>query len=234
MTFSIVARCARTGQLGVGAITAMMGVGKLCTYAQAGVGAAASQATMNPYLAIDGLRMVADGGAAPDVIKTLVDSDPGRDVRQVGIIDSQGRGAAWTGSQTLEWSGHREAEDAVSQGNRLVGPETLDATLAAFAEHPDRELAERLLLALEAGESTGADTKGALSGTVYVVDTEEYPLWDLRVDHADDPAAELRRMFAQSAEQLIPQVKKLPTRRDPMGDAAREALAASSDTTSSD
>lgn len=228
MTFSIVARCARTGQLGVGAITAMMGVGKLCTYAQAGVGAAASQATMNPYLAIDGLRMVAGGGAAPDVVKSLIDGDPGRDFRQFGLIDAQGRGAAWTGSGTPEWSGHLEAEDAVAQGNRLVGVETLEATLNAFAENADKELAERLLVALEAGEATGADTKGALSGTIYVVDTEEYPLWDIRIDHADDPAAALRSMFIESAEQLVPNVRKLPTRSDPFGEATREAVASAS------
>lgn len=225
MTFSIVARCTRTGQLGVGAITAMMGVGKLCTYAQAGVGAAASQATMNPYLAIDGLRMVAGGGAAPDVLKTLIDADSGRDFRQFGLIDAQGRAAAWTGTGTPEWSGHLESEDAVAQGNRLVGPETLEETLNAFAEHVDLELAERLLLALEAGEATGADTKGALSGAIYVVETEEYPLWDLRVDHADDPAAELRILFGESLNKLMPKVRKLPTRSDPLGDATRDAMA---------
>ena len=72
--------------------------------------------------------------------------------------------SATSGSRIPEWSGHREGEDPVAQGNRLVGRETLDATLAAFANDADRELAERLLLALEAGESTGADTKDALSG----------------------------------------------------------------------
>lgn len=206
MTFSITARCPRTGQLGVGALTAMMGVGKLCTYARAGVGAVASQATMNPYLGIDGLRLMAEGTTpAPDVLKSLIDQDPGRDVRQAGMVDAHGRVGAWTGRHTIRWSGHREGDQVTAQGNRLVGPETLDAALEAFAEHADRDLAERLLLALEAGESTGADTKGTLSGTIYVVDTEEYPLWDLRVDHADDPAAALRKLFQESSEKLVPQ-----------------------------
>lgn len=225
MTFSLVARCARTGQLGVGAITAMMGVGKLATYGRARVGAVASQATMNPYLGIDGLRLLADGARPEDALSTLIEQDAGRDVRQVGMVDAQGRTAAWTGDRTPAWSGHRGADDVMAQGNRLVGPETLDATIEAFLEHAERGLAERLLLALEAGEATGADTQGALSGTIYVVDTEEYPLWDLRVDHAGDPAERLRTLYGESLERLIPEVVGLPTRADPLGDATRKALA---------
>ncbi|NED96924.1 DUF1028 domain-containing protein [Phytoactinopolyspora alkaliphila] len=224
MTFSVVARCERTGQLGVGAVTAMMGVGKLVTYAAPKVGAIATQATINPYLGIDGLRMMAEGVGAPDTMERLIQADPGRDTRQAGYLDAHGDTAAWTGKENPPWSGHMGADNVMAQGNRLVGPETLESTLEAFAEHGDLELAERLLVALEAGEATGADTKGALSGTIYVVDTEEYPLWDLRVDHADDPAATLRHLFAESRERLIPQVKELPTRADPMGDAARKVL----------
>jgi uncharacterized Ntn-hydrolase superfamily protein len=209
----------------VGAVTAMMGIGKLATYAEPGTGAVASQATMNPYLGIDGLRLMADGLAADEVMRLLIREDPGRDVRQAGFVDRHGQSAAWTGDKTEQWSGHICEANVATQGNRLVGRETLEDTLAAFHEHEESELAERLLLALEAGEATGADTKGAVSGTVYVVDTEEYPLWDLRVDHADDPAAELRRLYTESLEQLIPQVKALPTRADPLGDAARQELA---------
>lgn len=225
MTFSLTARCPRTGQLGIGALTAMMGVGKLCTYAFAGAGAVASQATMNPYLGIDGIRRMAAGEPAPDVLKALIEQDPGRDVRQAGMVDSNGRVAAWTGRHTMEWSGHREGDQVTAQGNRLVGPQTLDAALEAFGEDPELGLAERLLLALEAGEATGADTKGTLSGTIYVVDAEEYPLWDLRVDHAEDPAASLRKLYQESLEKLFPQMGDLPTRSDPLGDAARKALA---------
>jgi uncharacterized Ntn-hydrolase superfamily protein len=209
----------------VGAITAMMGVGKLVTYAHAGVGAVASQATMNPYLGIDGLRMMAEGVGAKDTMERLIQADPGRDARQAGYIDAQGETAAWTGRKTPSWSGHMGAENVMAQGNRLVGPDTLESTLEAFADHDDLELAERLLVALEAGEATGADTDGALSGTIYVVEKEEYPLWDLRIDHADDPAAALRHLFTESRERLVPQVKALPTRADPMGDATRTDLA---------
>lgn len=140
------------------------------------------------------------------------------------MVDATGRAACWTGPRTRGWSGHIIGDGHSAQGNRLVGPETLEAALDAFRSHPTRELAGRLLLALEAGEATGADVAGALSGTIYVVDTEEYPLWDVRVDHADDPAAMLRQLYEEFVEHFIPMVCKLPTRADPVGDLARGEL----------
>jgi len=225
MTFSIAARCPRTGHLGVGALTAMAGVGKLVAHVRPGVGAAATQATHNPYLAYDGLPMLADGGSPQDVLEELLAGDPGRDVRQAGMVDARGRSYAHTGAKTPDWSGHRTGEGYAVQGNRLVGRETLDEVVRVFTGRADLELAERLLLAIEAGEATGADKQGAQSATITVVGAEEYPLWDLRVDDADDPAAELRRLYGVVKEQLLPNIHKLPTRDDPMGEAAREALA---------
>jgi hypothetical protein len=92
----------------------------------------------------------------------------------------------------------------------------------AFGKRDDLDLMHRILHALEAGESTGADKKDAVSATITVVDTETYPLWDVRVDEAEDPVAELRRLAKQFAEELLPQIKKLPTREDALGEAARE------------
>jgi uncharacterized Ntn-hydrolase superfamily protein len=224
MTFSLVARCARTGQVGVGAITAMVGVGKLVSHAEASVGAVATQAMINPYLGFDGLRHMGSGRSAEEALATVIDADPGRDLRQCGMVDAEGGSAAWTGSETPGWSGHRTGSDYAAQGNRLVGPETIEAVVERFQATSDLDLAERLLLALEAGEATGADTKGALSGVVYVMDREEYPLWDVRVDHADDPAAELRRLWEEYREQLLPQVRKLSTRDDQLGAMTREEM----------
>jgi uncharacterized Ntn-hydrolase superfamily protein len=224
MTFSLVAQCSRTGQLGVGALTAMAGVGKLVTYARAGIGAVATQAFLNPYYGIDGLRLMEQGLPAGEALARLVEADPGREVRQCAMVDAAGGLGCWTGRQTPAWSGHISADGYSAQGNRLVGPETLEAALEAFQSAPTRELAERLLLGLEAGEATGADVAGTLSGTIYVVDSEEYPLWDIRVDHADDPAAALRELYEEFAEEFVPMVAKLPTRADPLGDLAREEL----------
>jgi uncharacterized Ntn-hydrolase superfamily protein len=225
MTFSIAARCSRTGQLGVAAITAVVGVGKLATHARAGTGAIATQAMVNPYLAIDGLRHLASGCGADEALAAVLDADPGRDLRQCGIVDREGRAAAWTGRLTLGWAGHRTGVGFSAQGNRLVGPETIDAVVARFEEAEDLDLADRLLQCLEVGEETGADRNGAVSGAIYVVDTEEYPRWDLRVDHADDPAAALRDLLEEYREQFLPMIDGLPTRQDPLGRSARRQLA---------
>ena len=224
MTFSVVALCPRTGQFGVGALTALMGVGKLVGHTSPTVGAAASQAALNPYLAIDGLRLMAEGLDAPAALAEVVRRDPGSAVRQVALVDRQGGTAAFTGAQTIPWSGSREAEGVVASGNRLVGPETLDAALAAFLDAEGEDLAERLLRAVEAGEATGADTEGARSGHVLVMGAEAYPLFDARVDSASDPAHRLRELVEQYRTDFVPEVLRLPTRRDPMGAAARELL----------
>ncbi len=224
MTFSIVARCARTGQFGVGALTAVMGVGKLVGHASPRVGAAASQAATNPYLAIDGLRLLTEGLDAPAALAEVVRRDPGRAVRQCSLVDRDGGTAAFTGAQTLPWSGHVEAEGVVVAGNRLVGPETLEAALDAFTADAGQDLAERLMRAVEAGEATGADTEGARSGHVLVLGDEAYPLWDVRVDSEIDPAKRLRELVDEYRSDFVPEVLKLPTRRDPMGANARELL----------
>lgn len=173
MTFSLVARCARTGQVGVGAVTAMLGVGKLVCHAQAGAGAVATQAEMNPYYGYDGLRLLSGSKAARETLDSLVSKAPGRDFRQCGIVDLAGGSAAWTGPRTPEWSGHLSGEGYSAQGNRLVGPDTLEAVVEAFRRTESMSLVERLL---EAGEATGADKKGAFSSNITVMDTEEYPL----------------------------------------------------------
>ncbi len=224
MTFSIVARCPRTGQLGVGAITAMVGVGKIACHAQAKAGAVSSQAFMNPYHAYDGLRLMQRGRSAQETLDMLLAVDPGAPFRQVGIVDARGRAAAYTGSKTFDWCGDVVGDGFAVQGNRLVGPETVEETARVFQDSAELDLVERIVRALEAGEATGADKQGALSGTVQVYGEEEYPLWDLRADHAEDPAAELRRLQKELGEELLPSILKLPTRDDPLGEMVREQL----------
>ena len=224
MTFSIVARDARTGQLGVGAITAMMGVGKLVTHARAGIGAMATQASVNPYLAINGLKRLAEGLTAEHALDEVLAEDPGAAFRQCGCVDAAGRAAAWTGERTPGWSGHLTADGVAVQGNRLVGVETLEAALEAFRARNDLELAWRILVALEAGEETGADREGAVSGNILVVDTEEYPLWDARMDESEDPAAALRSLMQHMEDDLIAQIRRLPTHEDPLGELVRAQL----------
>jgi uncharacterized Ntn-hydrolase superfamily protein len=222
LTFSIVARDPGTGELAVGAITAMVGVGKLVTHARPRTGAVATQALINPYLAFDGLAHMGDGRSAQEALDEVIANDPGRDFRQCGMVDAAGGVAAWTGAKTPDWSGHLLDTDVAVQGNRLVGPETLDAVLGTFHDRSDLDLAWRIFEALKAGEKTGADKEGALSGTVTVMSTEAYPLWDVRVDHAEDPVAALGELMEEFEEQLLPQVRKLSTREDQEGQLVRE------------
>lgn len=229
MTFSICVYDPVTGQVGVGALTATLGVGKLVSHAQARVGAAATQATTNPYLALDGLELLSTGKSAQEALDEVIAKDDGRDYRQVGIVDAHGRTAGWTGRKTPGWSGHLAHGTAITQGNRLVGPETLEATMEAFWAHKDLDLGHRLLRALEAGEATGADKAGALSGNITVMDSEAYPLWDVRVDRAEDPAAELRRLVEEFDQELIPMIQKLSTRQDYVGAQTREMMAQDED-----
>jgi uncharacterized Ntn-hydrolase superfamily protein len=214
-TVSIAARCPATGQLGVAAVTAVLGVGKLVPHAEAGTGAVATQAMVNPYHARDGLRMMSEGASAPEALRRVIATDPDRESRQTAMIDGRGVTAAWTGAATLPWAGHISRPGVTVQGNRLVGPGVLDAMLDAWdGTTAATALVRRLLGALEAGEKSGADRDGALSAALVVVDTEWYPLWDLRIDHADDPVAALRALFEVSQRDLLPHVLDLPKRAD--------------------
>ncbi|MEU8210013.1 DUF1028 domain-containing protein [Micromonospora sp. NPDC049044] len=224
MTFSIAAWCRRTGQLGVGALTARPAVGKLVAHVQSGGGAVATQATVNPFLAYHGLPLLDEGRSPQDVLTELLAQDPGRDVRQVGMVDRHGRSHAFTGSRTVGWAGHRTGPGYALQGNRLVGPQILAEILRVFEESGGLDLAERLVLAIEAGEEAGGDRHGARSATVTVIGDQPYPLWDVRVDDAEHPARELRRLHGVFRDEVLPTIRGMPTREDPMGEAARQAL----------
>ena len=217
MTFSLVAHDPATGHLGVAAMTGMPGVGKLVAHARAHLGAAASQAMMNPYLAFDGLQLLSDGVPADDAVAQLIEADPGREGRQLGLVDAEGRSGSYTGSLPDDWKGHRTGPHYACQGNRLTGPEVVDAAVEAYLERDGKPLVERLLAALDAGEGEGGDTMGHRSATLVVMGSEMYPIWDLRIDDSEDPLRELHDRHDVFAEELVPQILSLPTRDDPLG-----------------
>ena len=219
MTFSLIARCPLTGQFGVAAATAIPAVGKLLTHAVAGVGAVATQARLNPYIGIDGVRLLQNGRSAREVAEILRDRDPRAEDRQFAVIDREGNTAAFTGSDCLDWAGHQENEGFSVQGNRLTGKDVLDKVAEAFRQSADKSLDERLMEALEAGDSVGGDRHGERSATIYIVEKEEYPLWDIRVDANPDPFSELRRLHDIFARKLIPEIRRMPTRANPAGSA---------------
>ncbi len=214
MTFSIAARCQRTGHIGVAAATALQAVGKLVCHAIPNVGGCVSHALLNPYLAYDGLRLLKAGLSAQEALDRVIAVDPDAQERQAGIVDNQGRVAGWTGSENIPWAGQRAGRNFTTQGNRLAGPEVLDNVVESMHATEHLALAERLVLALEAGESVGGDTKGETSANVMVFSGEEYPLCDIRVDEHYDPVAELRRLYGVYLEVILPKVEKIPKRGD--------------------
>lgn len=214
MTFSIVAWCARTNQVGVAAATAVQAVGKLACHAIANVGAIASQAMTNPYLAYDGLRLLERGVSAQDALQRVMASDADAHKRQVGVIDVHGRSAAWTGADAISWAGHLAGRHCSIQGNRLAGPQVLERALASMHSTEHLDLAERLTIALLAGDAAGGDLQGERSVNVLVFSSEEYALCDIRIDDHEAPMDELRRLFNVYQTKILPIVRDLPKRSD--------------------
>lgn len=221
-TFSIAGRCERTGQLGVAVSTADVGAGRLVTWARTAAGAVAAQSWPSLYGAIAALNRLEGGADAKTALAEAMANDPGRALRQMGIVDSNGNAAAWTGGDCSSWAGHLTGDGFSAQGNMLVGRQTVDELVRAFCERPEDDLAERLLCALEAGQAAGGDKRGRQSSALYVVARDPYPLWDIRVDEHPQPVAELRRIVTIAEHQLLPFVEGLPTPKQPQGSLSDE------------
>lgn len=216
-TFSITARCERTGQLGVAVSTAIPCVGMLCPFVQSGVGAVATQSFVNPYLGIWGLESLAQGRSAEETLSSLRERDEGFELRQIGIVDAEGRSVAFSGDQCDGWYGHLTGQNYAVAGNMLTGPDTLDAMQASFRQDAEQPLAQRLVHALAAGQQAGGDKRGKQSAALKVYSTEQYPLVDLRVDDHPDPVPELERLYRVVERQLLPLMDLLPSRAYPAG-----------------
>ena len=197
MTFSIVARCPTTLALGVCVSTAVPAVGSVVPHVEAKVGAIATQGQTNIFYGINGLKLLKMGFSPQTALDAMLKEDSKRERRQVAIIDKNGRTAAFTGKETLEWKGHLVGEAYVVAGNALVGAEVIEAMAQTF-ENSKGDLAERLLKALESGQEAGGDRKGRASAALFVVDKQPLltrPFVDLRVDEHLNPVSELRRIW---------------------------------------
>ncbi|HEY7451199.1 MAG TPA: DUF1028 domain-containing protein, partial [Candidatus Limnocylindria bacterium] len=177
-TFSIVGRDERTGQLGVAVSTADVAAGRLVTWAKAGVGAVATQSWPSLYLAIDALAAMEGGASAAEAMETVLRDDPGRSVRQLGVVDAHGGSASFSGDECTEWYGEATGPNFAAQGNMLLRGDTVSALADSFRSTAgsDLDLAERLMRALEAGQAGGGDKRGRQCAALLVVDDEAYPL----------------------------------------------------------
>jgi uncharacterized Ntn-hydrolase superfamily protein len=198
-TYSIVARDSATGEIGVAVQSHWFSVGSLVTWAEAGVGAVATQSFVDPRYGPLGLELMRLGRSAPEALRALVTSDADSAVRQVAMIDAQGRVAAYTGGRAIRAAGHRVGVQYSVQAN-LMEKATVWPAMARAFESTKGDLAERLLAALEAAEREGGDIRGRQSAAILVVGPRSSGRpwtdrrFDLRVEDHPNPVTELRRL----------------------------------------
>jgi uncharacterized Ntn-hydrolase superfamily protein len=200
-TFSIAGFDPLTGELGIAVASKFLAVGSVVPWARAGVGAIATQAYANTAYGPDGLDLLASGLSAQQAVDSLVKADPGRDQRQVGIVDAQGRSATYTGKGCTAWAGGKAGPNFACQGNILVSQATVDALASTF-ERTEGDLPTRLLEALKAGDAAGGDSRGRESAALLVVKAgagyggfnDRYI--DLRMDDDPQPIQELSRILS--------------------------------------
>jgi len=198
-TYSIVARDPATGQLGVAVQSHYFCVGRVVPWAEAGIGAVATQAMVDPSYGPRGLELMRIGTSAPDTLAASIDRDPNRNIRQVAMVDTQGRVAAHTGLSTIAEAGHLIGEGFSVQANMMLRNTVWGAMAQAYGA-AQGEFADRLLAALEAAEAEGGDIRGRQSAALLVVKATSSgrpwhdKLFDLRVDDAHEPLLELRRL----------------------------------------
>jgi uncharacterized Ntn-hydrolase superfamily protein len=202
MTYSIVARDPAASQWGVAVQSKFLSVGSVVPWAEANVGALATQAYANPRYGPDGLALLREGLPAAEVVERLVAADEGRDERQLGVVDRNGGSAAYTGPGCMDWAGHRTGENYAAQGNILVSRETVDALAETF-ESSSGTLARRLVDCLQAAQLAGGDKRGQQSAALLIVrENGGYGgmsdvVCDLRVDDHERPIDELARLYVQ-------------------------------------
>jgi len=198
-TFSIVARDPVTGELGVAVQSHWFSVGPIVPWAEAGVGAIATQSFVDPSYGKLGLELMRAGKSAPDALKSLLAGDEGREVRQVAMIDTQGRVEAWTGKNDIQAAGHIVGRNFSVQANLMLNDKVWPAMAQAF-EKTKGDLADRMLAALDAAQAVGGDIRGRQSAALIVVTGKSTGqawkdrLFDLRVDDSSEPLRDLRRL----------------------------------------
>jgi uncharacterized Ntn-hydrolase superfamily protein len=217
MTWSIIAKDAATGRVGIIVATKFFAVGAMVPHIKTGVGAVATQAFINPHYGPRGLSLMAAGATAEDCVKLLTIADDGRDNRQVHAMDKEGRSAAYTGAKCIDWCGHTVREGFSVAGNMLAGEAVVMDTADEFATRSALPFARRLVAAMQAGERAGGDKRGKQSAALLIHDAEDYPLLDLRVDDHTDPLAELARLEAVARERWVHFRRLMPRAADPVG-----------------
>jgi uncharacterized Ntn-hydrolase superfamily protein len=200
-TYSIVGCDLETRQWGVAVQSKFLAVGAVCPYAEAEVGAVATQSFANPRYGPDGLALLREGLSAEEAVERLTAADEGRAERQLGIVDGEGRSATYTGESCFDWAGGRTGPGYAAQGNILVGEETVAALATTFESKAELPLVQRLIECLAAAQAAGGDRRGQQSASLLAMQKDggyaglSDVLVDLRVDDHERPIQELRRIY---------------------------------------
>ena len=230
-TYSIVARDPDTGQLGVAVQSHYFAVGSVVTWAEAGVGAVASQASSDPAYGKLGLDLMRAGKSAPDTLAGLVASDPMQAVRQVAMVDAQGRVAAHTGEIAIAEAGHIVGEGFSVQANMML-KNTVWPAMAEAYRGAKGELVDRFLAALDAAEAEGGDIRGRQTAAILMVEAKSTgrpwrdTIFDLRVDDAPEPLVEIRRLVSIRRAYIHMELGDAAARRGDVEATEREFTAA--------
>ncbi|RMH81893.1 DUF1028 domain-containing protein [Pseudomonas sp. AOB-7] len=202
MTFSIVGRCAETGQLGIAISSSSIAVGARCPWLRAGVGAVASQNVTLPALGPQILDLLEAGHEPAAALDQALARNGYSQYRQVAVLDGQGRSALFSGSQALGVHNALAGEQCVAAGNLLASAAVIEALVSAFEQSPG-QLAERLLAAMHAAMAAGGEAGPVHSAALKVVGDLTWPMVDLRVDWAEqDPIGELDKLWQAYAPQM--------------------------------
>jgi uncharacterized Ntn-hydrolase superfamily protein len=230
-TYSIVARDSDTGQLGVAVQSHYFSAGSVVTWAEAGVGAVATQASADPAYGKLGLDLMRSRKSAPDTLAGLVASDPMQAVRQVAMVDALGRVAAHTGSTTIPEAGHIVGEGFSVQANMML-KNTVWPAMAEAYRATKGDLVDRFLAALDAAEAEGGDIRGRQSAAILIVDAKSTgrpwvdTIFDLRVDDGPEPLVEIRRLVSVRRAYIHMRLGDEAARRGDLETTEREFTAA--------
>ena len=199
-TFSIVARDEKTGEMAVGVQSHWFSVGTEVPWAEAGVGAVATQSFVDKSYGPKALALLKKGFTPQQALDSLTKADPGRDVRQVAIIDTKGNTAVHTGKNCIQVAKNINGYNFSVQSNMMLGDSVCEYMARSFSQTAAKPLAERILLALEAAQRAGGDIRGMQAAAIIVVPGKTTESWnnhsvDLRVDDSPQPLKELRRLY---------------------------------------
>ncbi|MDK3073502.1 DUF1028 domain-containing protein [Sedimentitalea sp. JM2-8] len=221
MTWSLIARDGDA--IGLIVSSRFFACGAVVPYVGARV-AVASQAFCNPVWGTEGRARLAAGEAAQAVLADLAARDEGRAIRQAHMMGADGRFAAHTGADCIDWAGHRIATDHSVAGNMLAGPQVIEATSAAYAAGAGKPFPERLISAMQAGEAVGGDKRGKQAAGLVIHRGEDHAWLDLRADDHSDPLGELARLWEVAQERYVHFARGMPTAARFSGSPTRDGI----------